>query len=280
MQSERPRRAATVDASVVIPVNAAADLAVVEGILADLAQYDGLRRIETLLVINNYLPDRPPPELADFRERGIRTVARPDVRRVGEPPGFTARMVGVRHASSQRVLLFDADCRIPWPTALLDHYVEVLAAGAHVAYTHVDYYDFDPALSVRARIAAHHAARWGKRRVLELPTTRGSNYAVDAPTVLALYDAGLLVDEMTVGPTVRRHGGRVAYSADRRLVVLTSGRVFRAGWRRLATYLRRRIVYNARVLSATGDAHSRTRHVRRAYPSPPDPEQQRGPGEG
>ena len=42
------------------------------------------------------------------------------------------------------ILLFDADCRIPNPTALFDWYAKQFERGARVAYTRVDYYDLRP----------------------------------------------------------------------------------------------------------------------------------------
>jgi hypothetical protein len=154
----------------------------------------------------------------------------------------------VRAADSDICLLFDADCRIPDPTSLIDWYVERFRAGAHAAYTHVAYYDLVPRWSVYTRVAVHHAARWFKRAVLRIPTTRGSNYAVKRSTMIALYDSGMLADEMNVGPTMKAHAGRVAYSGSKRLAVLTSGRMFSGGWIGLARYLIYRLKYNLRVL--------------------------------
>jgi hypothetical protein len=166
---------------------------------------------------------------------------------------FTARIPGIRAASADTIVLFDADTRIPQPTELLDWYVAQFRGGAKAAYTHVGFYDLRPLWSVRARIAAHHIARWVKRAVLRIPTTRGSNYAVSRSGLLPLYDQGLLTDDLNVGPAIRAAGGRVAYSGSKRLVVLTSGRKFHGGWVKLGRYLRYRLLYNVRALRLPTD---------------------------
>jgi hypothetical protein len=236
------------DASVVVPVNAQADLETVLGVVGKVAGYHGERSFEVVLVINNYPPGKPPPEIEAYAGAGMRVVAVPSVWREGEAVCLTARVPGARAAFSERVILFDADCLILNPTRVLDWYVEQFERGAQAAYTHVGYYDLRPLWSVRTRIAAHHLARWAKRVILRIPTTRGSNYAVDRSVFLRLYEQGLLVDDLNVGPAVKAAGGRVAYSRARSLRVLTSGRKFRGGWRKLARYLRYRLHYNVRVL--------------------------------
>lgn len=236
------------DASVVVPVNAQADLETVLGVVGKVAGYHGERSFEVVLVINNYPPGKPPPEIEAYAGAGMRVVAVPSVWREGEAVCLTARVPGARAAFSERVILFDADCLILNPTRVLDWYVEQFERGAQAAYTHVGYYDLRPLWSVRTRIAAHHLARWAKRVILRIPTTRGSNYAVDRSVFLRLYEQGLLVDDLNVGPAVKAAGGRVAYSRARSLRVLTSGRKFRGGWRKLVRYLRYRLLYNVRVL--------------------------------
>ena len=245
------------DASIVIPVNAKADLERVLDVVADVSSYHGRHTFEVALVINNYPPDEPPNELRRYESSGLRVVAVPDAWRAGEAVCFTARIPGVRAAASDRVILFDADSRVPNPTAVLDWYVEQLGRGAAVAYTHVGHYDVRPMWSVRARVASHHLARWVKRVVLRIPTTRGSNYGVDRTVFLPLYDRGLLVDDLNVGPTVKAAGGRVAYSGSREVRVLTSGRKFSGGWRRLARYLRYRLLYNVRLIRRRDDPTGR-----------------------
>lgn len=245
------------DASVVVPVNAASDLARVLDVVADVASYDGGHTFEVVLVVNNYAADQPPNELPTYDEAGLRVVAVPDAWRAGEAICFSARIPGVRAAASDRILLFDADSRIPNPTRVLDWYVEQLARGAAAAYTHVGHYDVRPGVSVRARVASHHLARWIKRVLLRIPTTRGSNYGIDRTVFLPLYERGLLADDLNVGPTVKATGGRVAYSGSRELRVLTSGRKFKGGWRRLARYLRYRLLYNVRLIRRRDDPQAR-----------------------
>src|SRR5690606_12368648 len=142
-------------------------------------------------------------------------LAIPNVRKVGEAVGFSARIPGVRAARSECVVLLDADCRVPNPTPLINWYVRQFRRGAQAAYTHVSVAGFPRAPSVYAHISIHHFVRWVKRRMLGIPTTRGSNYAVRRQAMLELYDAGLLADEMNVGPTFKRLKGRVAYGSGR-----------------------------------------------------------------
>jgi hypothetical protein len=251
--------AAAADGSIVIPVNAQADLENVLVVLDDVVRYRGGRTFEVVLVINNYPPESPPAEIGTYGAMGMEIVALPTAWRVGELVCLTARIHGARAAASERVISFDADCRIPNPTLLLDWYVDQFERGAQAAYTRVGYYELRPLWSVRARIAAHHAARWLKRAVLRIPTTRGSNYGVDRTAFLRLYDEGLLTDDITVGPMTKATGGRVAYSGAKGLMVLTSGRRFRGGWLKLTRYLRYRLVYNLRVVLPvrTGGARRR-----------------------
>ncbi|HET9947459.1 MAG TPA: hypothetical protein VFQ22_00910, partial [Longimicrobiales bacterium] len=127
------------------------------------------------------------------------------------------------------------------------------AAGAEAAYTRVGHHDLPPGVSIRFRFAVHHVARWIKRVILRIPTTRGSNYAVRCKTLLGFYDDGLLADEMNVGPTFKRMTGRVVYSPRRELQVLTSARMFRPGWLRIPPYFLYRLRYNLRVLPVRRD---------------------------
>jgi hypothetical protein len=242
------------DASIVIPVNAQGDLENVLKIVSDITRYSGIHSLEVILVINNYPTDEPPPETESYGSLGLKIVSIPNVRRPGEAVGFTARIPGIRAASSENVILFDADCRVPNPTALIDWYICQFKAGAQAAYTKVGYYDLRDRWSIRARILIHHLARWVKRDILRVPTTRGSNYAVNRSLMLQLYEEGMLADEMNVGPTFKAAGGQVAYSGSKELIVLTSGRMFGGGWKKLFRYLRYRLRYNLRVLPVRSDA--------------------------
>lgn len=243
-----PVAGALPDATIVVPVNAQGDLENISRLLSDICGYTGSHRLEVRLVVNNFPEDHPPAAIEDLRAMGIEVEAIANVRRPGEAVGFTARIPGVRAARSEAVLLFDADCRIANVTALVDWYVEQFRSGAAAAYTRVEYYDYQKALSLQLRFAVHHTARWIKRTVLRVPTTRGSNYAVRRSTMLELYDQGMLADEMNVGPTFQAKGGRVVYSGSSQLIVYTSGRMFRPGWRRILPYFTYRLFYNLRVL--------------------------------
>jgi Glycosyltransferase like family 2 len=248
LERVRGDRARPPDASIAVPVNAQGDLENVLVLLGDIAGYRGKQTFEVVLVINNYPPDDPPEEITTYATAGIRVVSVPNAWRAGEAVCLSARVPGIRAAEAQRILLFDADCRIPEPTLLLDWYVEQFRSGAQVAYTRVGHYDLRPLWSVRARMGAHHFSRWVKRVLLHIPTTRGSNYGVDRTAFLRVYEGGLLADDLNVGPAVKAAGGRVVYAGAPRLQVLTSGRKFRGGWRKLARYLRYRLLYNVRLL--------------------------------
>jgi Glycosyltransferase like family 2 len=228
LERVRGDRATPPDASIAIPVNAQADLENVLAVLSDIARYRGKRTFEVVLVVNNYPADDPPDEIPAYAAAGMRVVSVPNVWRAGEAVCLSARVPGIRAAESERIILFDADCRIPEPTLLLDWYVDQFRSGA--------------------RVAAHHLSRWVKRVLLRIPTTRGSNYGVDRTAFMRAYEGGLLTDDLNVGPAVKAAGGRVVYAGAPRLQVLTSGRRFRGGWRKLARYLRYRLLYNVRVL--------------------------------
>ena len=107
-------------------------------------------------------------------------------------------------------------------------------------------------------MAAHHGSRWVKRVLLRIPTIRGSNYAVDRDLFLGLYERGMLAEDMNVGPAMHKFSGPIPYSGDLRHVVLTSGRMFRGGWRKLSRYLLYRLRSNLRVIPVHEDAASRT----------------------
>jgi len=235
------------DASIVIPVNAQKDLAPLRGVLSDLLRYSGNRHLEMILVINNYPTDEPPEEVSLYQQAGLSVVAIPRV----VPQGgiaMAARIPGVRLAGSEDVLLFDADCRIPNPTALIDWYLDRLQEGYELAYTHVDYADLPSGISVQARMFVHHASRWLKRNILRIPTSRGSNYAMHRDRMLELFAQGRIPYDIHVGPAIKSMGGRIAYSGAKELVVLTSGRFFDPGWKVLFAYLVWRTGYYFRIL--------------------------------
>jgi hypothetical protein len=248
-----------VDASIAIPVNAQGDLENVLRVVRDITSYTGQHHLEIILVINNYPPDVPPAEIDSYRRLGLQIVALPVTRRHGEAPGFSARMHGVRNASSENVILFDADCRVTNPTALIDWYIEQFKAGAKAAYTHVGYFDLKDHWSIRLRMFIHHGSRWVKRRIMGIPTTRGSNYAVNRTMMVELYEKGMLADELNVGPTFKAAKGKVVYSGAKQLAVLTSGRMFNPGsFKKLYRYFTYRLFYNLRVLRVRTNVASYT----------------------
>ena len=247
------------DASIAIPVNAQGDCETVLGILNDIAQYRGKHTFEVILAINNYPEGNEPEEIKFFHSMGVLVKPTPNVRRPDEAICFSARMTGVKVANTECLLLFDADCRIPNATALIDWYIDHLQNGVALAYTHVGHYDVKRKLSIWAKIGAHHGARWVKRAVLGIPTTRGSNYAVNRTKMMWFYDHKYLSDDLNVGPTFKAGDLPIVYSGKRKLVVLTSGRVFSGGWRKLFRYLLCRLRYNMKLLPVGPDVTSRIR---------------------
>lgn len=245
------------DASIAIPVNAQGDLETVLGLLADIAQYRGTHTFEVLLAINNYPEHQEPAEVELFRSMGIVVESIPSVRRSDEIVSFSARMAGIRAARTDHLLLFDADCRIPNSTALIDWYIDHLHNGTKLAYTHVGYYELKRDLSVYVRIIIHHSVRWVKRELLGIPTARGSNYAANRTKMLYFYGQGFLSDDFNVGPTFKAHGLPIQYSGKRQLVVLTSGRVFSGGWRKLVRYWLYRLRYHLKMLPVGSDVRGR-----------------------
>jgi len=244
------------DASIVIPVNAQEHLQDIFYILSDIGDYRGAYSFEIILVINNYPPQNPPPEIRFFKSRGIRVVPVSDVRIPGQHPALTSRILGIEAAHTDSILLFDADCRLPYPTPLLDWYIRVLHHGAHLAYTHVAYINLLPDLSIRIRIGLHHILRWIKRVLLRIPTSRGSNYAVRRTSMLDLDRQGLISGDIFVGPAMKSAGARIIYSGHKQHTVLTSGNKIKRGWKRAIKYWWSRIRINAlifRLLPAKKD---------------------------
>ncbi|MGE5464935.1 MAG: hypothetical protein ACM3PS_16345 [Syntrophothermus sp.] len=236
-------------ASIVIPVNAQKDLVPLQRVLSDLAHYSGSRQVELILVINNYPAEEPPREIGMYQRAGMQVIAIPRISHQGGI-AMAARIPGVRQAQSQAVLLFDADCMIPNPTALIDWYIDQLQAGYDLAYTHVDYTDLPPGISVKARMFVHHASRWIKREILRSPTSRGSNYAIRRDLMLDLFDQARIPYDIHVGPVIKSIGGTIAYSGAKDLLVLTSGRFFDPGWKVLIAYLIWRTGYYFRILKS------------------------------
>lgn len=235
------------DASIVVPINAQKDMSNIPRLLSDLARYSGTKRIEIILVINNYPAENPPREIGQYRAMGLTVVAVPHIEHEGGV-AIAARIPGIKVAHASRVLLFDADCRIPDPTALINWYISRFEDGFDLAYTHVDYTDLPPGISVKARMFVHHLSRWIRRTILNIPTSRGSNYAIRRELILDLFAQGRIPYDIHVGPVVKSLGGRIAYSAAKELVVLTSGRFFAPGWKVLAEYLVWRTGYYRRIL--------------------------------
>lgn len=238
-------------ASIVIPVNAKTDLENVLQVLLDISKYDGNHPVEIILIINNYADVNPPRDIEAYRQMGIHVIAIPKIERDSKIVSIpqAARIPGIQAAKSDAILLFDADCRIPHATDLIDWYVDQFEKGADLAYTHVDYFELPPGISVKVRMFIHHSSRWFRRAVLGLPTSRGSNYAIRKDLMLKLYSQGRVFQELSVGPAVRSVGGKIAYSGAKKLIVYTSGRFFSGGWKELFSYLVWRVGFYNRVIT-------------------------------
>jgi hypothetical protein len=233
-------------ASIIVPVNAQKDILRILTLLSDFSGYRGNQSIEIILVVNNYPADTPPEEVNEYRQLGVRVLEIPKVEHAGGV-AIAARIPGIEIAHSERILLFDADCRIPDPTALVDWYIQQLDSGVDLAYTRVDYMDLPAGLAIRTRMLIHHAIRWYKRVLLGIPTSRGSNYAIRRQLILDLFAQRRVPYDIHVGPVVKAMGGKVAYSAARQHVVFTSGRFFSNSWKELFAYLIWRTGYYVRV---------------------------------
>ncbi len=233
-------------ASIVVPVNAATDLVTVLNLASDIAKYTGDNLIELILVVNNYDSENPPVEVAQYQAMGFVVIAIPAVKHEGEI-AVAARRPGIEHARSNIVLQFDADCRIPNATALMDWYIVQIEKGADLAYTHVEYMDLPAGLPMKIRMFVHHVSRWVRRALLGIPTSRGSNYAIRRTLALELYSLGALRYDIQVGPLVKSKGGHISYSGVKDLVVYTSGRFFKGSWNELLSYILWRVGYYRRV---------------------------------
>jgi hypothetical protein len=243
----RGNRAFYPDASIVIPVNAQKDLVNLPRLLSDLTQYSGGKQLEIILVVNNYPAEDPPREIEMYRHLGLLVIGIPHVEHEGGV-AIAARIPGIQIAQSQNIILFDADCRIPNSTALINWYIAKFEEGYDLAYTHVDYIDLQPGLSIKARMFVHHASRWFRRTALGIPTSRGSNYAICKKLILHLFAEGRIPYDIHVGPVVKSTKGKIAYSGAKELVVFTSGRFFTPGWKVLVDYLIWRMGYYRRIL--------------------------------
>lgn len=237
------------DVSIVIPVNAQADLETVFAPLTDIATYSGPHAVEVVLVVNNYPPEQPPSEQIErYRAMGLVVFATANCRQPGVLPSLSARATGLQVAAAEPTIHFDADVRIPNATRLIDWYVQQFRLGASAAYTHVAYFDLSREPSVQLRLLVHLLARWYKRNMMGVPTMRGSNYAARRTAMLQLWADGYLVDELNVGPAFKARVGRVHYSGARELAVYTSGRYWRGGWFSALRYFRYRLGVNLRRL--------------------------------
>lgn len=246
------------DISVVVPVNAMGDLGNVVNLLHDIADYRGPYSLEVVLLVNNYPATVAPAEIDELRRLGVQVKAVPDVREPGYAVVFSARMQGIRAAKSQFVVVFDADNRLSSASDLINWYGDRLREGASAAYTPVAFCNFPDVPSLHTRFFIHHASRWVKRSLFGIPTTQGANYAVRREAMLELYDAGLLADDINVGPTFKRMVGPVSYSGKQNHVVYTSARMFRVGWKRIIPYYIYRLRYNLRVLPVRAGVAGRT----------------------
>jgi len=233
-------------ASIVIPVNAQKDLSRVLNVASDLVAYHGSQTMEIILVINNYPENNPPEEIQKYQQLGFKVLGIEKVTHRGGV-ALAARIPGIELAQTESVLLFDADCRIPNATALLDWYIDQLNSGANLAYTHVDYFDLPAGLVITIRMFIHHASRWYKRAFLGIPTSRGSNYAMKRKLILELFAQERVHYDIQIGPVVKALGKKIMYSGAKEHVVLTSGRFFSNSWKELFAYLIWRIGYYFRV---------------------------------
>ena len=254
-------------ASIIIPVNAQTDLQKVQNTLFDISNYKGSHFFEIVLVINNYSVDSPPPIIREFRSNGIKVqpvpqilseneintltqrLYGPNVKRSSNLTSarsfriFKARILGSKIASSEFLIHFDADCRIPDITSLLNWYVNTLESGINLAYTHVDYYELPPGLATKMYLNIHHLFRWIKRTILGIPTSRGSNYAVLRTPFIELFEKNNLNADNKVGPSFKKRGLKISYGRNPEFAVFTSGRDFVKNWRSLWEYVIWRINY-------------------------------------
>jgi Glycosyltransferase like family 2 len=243
-------------ASIIIPVNACADLSNLRLLVTDLVKYQGSHTFEIITVINNYREGNQPHEVEILSEIGMRVLNIPDVHQPGETVAFSARLPGIETANSEITIQFDADCRIPNITPLLDFYVEQLNSGYMLAYAPVHFFNLPEDSTIPIRVRIHHTVRSIKRNLLKIPTPRGSSYAINRTILIRLYETRKLRDDIQIGPNIKALGGKSAYSDDWNLRVLTSGRKMRKGWWRMIRYVVRRLMFNLSFLRDTNAAKS------------------------
>jgi hypothetical protein len=242
--------------SIVIPINACEDVNNFIQTMTDIVKYKGKHTFEIITVINNYPEYDPPCEIEIFSKLGLQVLNIPNICIPGVSIPISARALGVEAASSDVIILFDADCRIPNITPLLDHYVEKINSGYLLAYTNVHFSDLPRGNTVPIRVRFHHLARSIKRNVLKIPTSRGSNYAINRAIFLKLYETKKLRHDIQIGPNVKALGGKCSYSDDRNLSVLTSARKMRTGLWRIVRYVLRRLLSNLTYIRDTSAAQT------------------------
>ncbi len=201
------------NASVIVPVGSPAELKQVFCLLSDLSHYRGSYSLECLLALPAGQPWLPPERLALLDSLGLRVVFT-SARGRG---GLAARGCAAQAARAGILLHFAADTRLPDPTALVDWYVRSLFGKFQLAYSRVDFYGLPGSPGVRLSLFVLNGLRALKRRLLGVPTPRGSNYAITRSLFLDLYEAGTLSEEHPVGLAARLAQARSRYAADRRL---------------------------------------------------------------
>lgn len=236
------------NASVIVPVGSPAGLQQVFYLLADLACYEGFYSLECLLA----LPagqDWPPAEKLELLEAlGLRLVFIPAG--VWEQGALAARAFAAQAARAGVLLHFASDTRLPDPTALLDWYVGSLSGSYQLAYSRVDFYGLPERAGVRLSLRLLDGLRLVKRRLLGVPTPRGSNYAITRALFLDLYEAGKLSDDTPVGLAARLAQARSRYSSDRRLRACVSAHKFNPRTLLSPARMLRRLRLNLRALPA------------------------------
>jgi hypothetical protein len=86
---------------------------------------------------------------------------------------LTVRIPGVRIASSECTIHFDADCRLPDATHLVDWYIRQFAMGFQMAYTHVGNYDLPASLAIKFRMILYNISDGSNALSYELLSAEG-----------------------------------------------------------------------------------------------------------
>jgi hypothetical protein len=251
MQRLRGTAEADPNASLIVPISARSGFSLIQGLIGDLARYRGSYTLEIILMVAASLAGSAPEEIEHLRGLGLQVIAAPEGGQNWEAVQLEARAQGVEAARAGITLHFSPDARLPDATALIDWYIQSLYSVYQLAYSQISYYGLPDGMNTRLSLALVDTFRKVKRVLLGVPTTRGSNYAINRHLFLKLYESGKLTVDLPVGLAVRLAEARSRYSSERRLQVYLSAHKYSPQSLLNLHRILRRLRYNLRAIPLT-----------------------------